>query len=98
MVGWLRGQGTQATADTQFMSAGLRAQDGHSRVRLGIDIEPTAGVKGRPFFGAGKMEKPVRLPKLQGASKREIAIRLSGVTVIFLIDDSGSMYGSGGDP
>jgi hypothetical protein len=40
----------------------------------------------------------VILPALQGASVREIKVRVGRVVVIFLIDDSGSMYGRYADP
>lgn len=46
----------------------------------------------------GHQARPVRLGTLAGASSREIRGIVQQVLALFLVDDSGSMYGQWGDP
>jgi len=49
-------------------------------------------------LGPAQPARSIVLPPLQGASKAVIRARLARLTVFFLVDDSGSMYGTWGDP
>jgi len=51
-----------------------------------------------PRTADGPPARPVRLEPLIGAPKRTIATRLDRIEVWFVMDDSGSMYATWGDP
>jgi hypothetical protein len=71
-----------------------------ARVRLGFGAlgaggqAPRAVTHRRPDQPA----RPVRLPAIVGASPEVIRKRVGRMLVFFVCDDSGSMYGSWGDP
>ncbi len=70
--------------------------DGSLRlVQLG---SPASHVQLRPRTKIDRTASPITLPPLQGASKQAIQELAKSVTVIFDVDDSGSMYGQFGDP
>jgi hypothetical protein len=69
---------------------------GSSGLSLGQPRPAHGALKVAPR-AAGEKAPVVVLPPLMGASRTEIRKRVSRFTALFLIDDSGSMYGFWGD-
>lgn len=78
--------------------AGPRSLCGASRLRLAA----TAAAGRGPAINRGPLParpaRPVVLPPLIGATPTQIRERVGRMLVVFACDDSGSMYGTWGDP
>lgn len=70
---------------------GARLAAGRRGASHGVVVAPK---EPKPFEPAAK---PVRLPSLQGASPETITQLVEALVILFLVDDSGSMYGTWGD-
>ena len=51
-----------------------------------------------PPARSAKIAAPIVLPLMTGAPKKEVKARVERTVVMFLCDDSSSMYGASGDP
>lgn len=80
-----------ATRPDGIATVGGRVPHGSTAVTTSVPV--TFEVQGRRRAGA----KPIILPQLVGAAGAVIRRRVGLVAAVFLMDDSGSMYGTWGD-
>lgn len=68
--------------------------------RLALAERSQAGIGSvrAPLFTGAPTARPVRLQSPVGLSRNDLRVRLTQTTIRLLLDDSGSMYGAGGDP